>query len=111
MTDIAQVIAWKFNNQSGMETVDGVITKFPGGIPSQQDQDLWTAEYLARDTGEERVAKAFEPPASLFNSSHRDMVRVIFEAFFEVANRLQVLEGKQPITRPQLKTWLKDKLP
>jgi len=30
-----------------METIDGEITKFPGGIPSQADQDLWTAEYNA----------------------------------------------------------------
>ena len=43
---IAYVIGWKFNNQEGMETFDGVITKFPGGIPSQADQDTWTAEYL-----------------------------------------------------------------
>jgi hypothetical protein len=25
----------------------GVITAFPGGIPTQADQDLWTAEYEA----------------------------------------------------------------
>ena len=29
-----------------MSTRDGVITEFPGGIPSQADQDKWTAEYL-----------------------------------------------------------------
>jgi hypothetical protein len=45
-THIAYVIGWKFNNQEGMETSDGVITAFPGGIPSQADQDTWTAEYL-----------------------------------------------------------------
>ena len=41
------VIGWKFNHQSGMSTVDGVITEFPDGIPSQSDQDKWTAEYEA----------------------------------------------------------------
>ena len=46
MTNIAQVIGWKFPEQAGMRTVDGVITTFPGGIPSQADQDTWTAEYL-----------------------------------------------------------------
>jgi hypothetical protein len=30
-----------------MSTKDGVITAFPGGIPTQADQDLWTAEYEA----------------------------------------------------------------
>ena len=47
MTDIASVIGWKFNHQSGMSTRDGVITAFPGGIPTQAEQDLWTAEYEA----------------------------------------------------------------
>jgi len=47
MSNIGTVIGWKFNNQSGMSTLDGVITAFPGGIPSQADQDLWTAEYEA----------------------------------------------------------------
>lgn len=45
MTDIATVIGWKFNHQSGMSTENGVITAFPGGIPIQADQDTWTAEY------------------------------------------------------------------
>ena len=46
MTNIGIVIGWKFNHQEGMSTRDGVITAFPGGIPSQADQDTWTAEYL-----------------------------------------------------------------
>lgn len=45
MTDIASVIGWKFSHQAGMETKDNKITAFPGGIPSQSDQDAWTAEY------------------------------------------------------------------
>jgi hypothetical protein len=28
-----------------MSTAAGVITKFPGGIPSQEDQDAWRLEY------------------------------------------------------------------
>ena len=46
MTNIGTVIGWKFNHQDGMSTINGVITDFPGGIPSQADQDKWTAEYL-----------------------------------------------------------------
>ena len=46
MTNIGTVIGWKFNHQEGMSTRDGVITDFPGGIPSQADQNKWTAEYL-----------------------------------------------------------------
>ena len=45
MANIASVIGWKFNNQDGMSTVDNVITEFPGGIPSQEEQDTWVAEY------------------------------------------------------------------
>jgi len=48
MTDMAAVIGWKFDHQPGMCTKDGVITEFPGGIPSQADQDAWTAEYEAQ---------------------------------------------------------------
>ena len=48
MTHIAQVLEWRFPRQEGMCTRAGVITKFPGGIPSQSDQDTWTAEYLAQ---------------------------------------------------------------
>lgn len=47
MTHISEVIGWKFNHQPGMSTRDGVITAFPGGIPSQADIDTWTAEYEA----------------------------------------------------------------
>jgi len=42
---ISDVIGWKHNHQAGMATRDGVITEFPGGIPSQADQDKWTKEY------------------------------------------------------------------
>ena len=40
-----------------------------------------------------------------------DKTRKIFEElFFEIANRLQALEGKQPITKQQLRSWVKSKL-
>ena len=45
MTNIGEVIGWKFNHQEGMTTRNGVITEFPNGIPSQADQDKWTKEY------------------------------------------------------------------
>jgi hypothetical protein len=46
MSNIAEVIGWKFPGQQGMSTLDGVITAFAdGSIPSQSDQDAWTAEY------------------------------------------------------------------
>ena len=47
MSNIGTVIGWKFNHQSGMSTKGDVITEFPNGIPTQADQDSWTAEYEA----------------------------------------------------------------
>lgn len=48
---IAEVIGWKFSNQPGMRCaeINSVmrIVEFPGGIPSQAEQDAWTAEYQA----------------------------------------------------------------
>ena len=47
---ISEVLGWKFNHQEGMrcKEIDAVmsIIEFPGGIPSQADQDLWTQEYI-----------------------------------------------------------------
>ena len=47
MSNISEVIGWKFNHQEGMATKDGKITAFPGGIPSKVDQSAWTVEYEA----------------------------------------------------------------
>ena len=47
MSNIGEVIGWKHNHQAGMCTNDGVITEFPGGIPSAEDQATWTTEYEA----------------------------------------------------------------
>jgi len=45
MINIGTVIGWKFNHQPGMSTIDGKITAFPGGIPSEEDQSKWSGEY------------------------------------------------------------------
>tara|TARA_R110002153_G_scaffold273200_1_gene443387 strand:+ start:80 stop:373 length:294 start_codon:yes stop_codon:yes gene_type:complete len=57
MTDIAEVIGWKHNHQSGMCTSDGVITEFPGGIPSAEDQALWVEQYSAYLASTAYIAK------------------------------------------------------
>jgi hypothetical protein len=44
---IEQAIFWKHPGLEGIRTDDGIITEFPGGIPSQALQDTWTAEYEA----------------------------------------------------------------
>jgi hypothetical protein len=60
MSNIGEVIGWKHNHQAGMSTVDGVIKEFPGGIPSQADQDKWTKEYEAYLTSIAYIAKRKE---------------------------------------------------
>lgn len=113
MTNIAQVIGWKFNHQPGMrceENEQGVlaIVEFPGGIPTQAEQDQWTAEYEARDIAVERIDRAFP---------QTDVARVIFEVFFEFANEIRALQDavngttQGAVTKSQFKDYLKTKLP
>lgn len=93
----------------------GVIDRYPGAFVAANPgggsrQWLVDGETLVFSpppeppppTDEERIDEAFP---------QTDVARVLFEAFFEIANRLQALEGKQPVTKAQLKAWLKAKLP
>jgi hypothetical protein len=103
---IADVIGWKFNHQPGMccREISGVLTivEFPGGIPSQDQQDAWTAEYQAwvaanglTDLECDRTIDAGK------------MTRLNFEVNFNQENRLRVLEGKPTITKLQYRDALK----
>jgi hypothetical protein len=47
LDNIGAIIGWKHNNQEGMSTVDGIITEFPDGIPSDADIATWKTEYDA----------------------------------------------------------------
>ncbi len=67
----------------------------------QQDADALAAEILY-NSDDERMNRSFTP-------SDKDVV--LFEAFFEVINRVIALEAGTAIDRSQLKTWLKNKLP
>jgi hypothetical protein len=77
MTNIGIVIGWKHNHQPGMMTKDGVITEFPGGIPSQADQDRWTAEYEAEHDSQEYArnrATAYAPLGDQLDMQYHDSV-------------------------------------
>lgn len=82
---------------SGLSWRDKVQTK-----PTEQEVNDEIARLALIPADEKRIDEAF--PST-------DVARVIFEAFFEIANRLQALERKSPITRAQLRDWLKSKLP
>ena len=84
----------------------------PGEDPIQEP--FTPEEEVARDA--EELAEATKPPPTDEERidaafPQTDVARVIFEAFFEISNRLIVLEGGAPITKAQLKAWLKAKLP
>jgi hypothetical protein len=65
-------------------------------------RDAEEAEAQTPPTDAERIDAAF--PQS-------DVARVIFEALYELTNRVRTLEGNAAITRAQLRDWLITKLP
>lgn len=110
MTNIAEVIGWKFNHQEGMsckeivnKTIDektgketneytGVlaITEFPGDIPSQADQDKWTAEYEAH-----LVAKITDPVEYPLNPSQFEAILALLNITIE---QIDAAVDKLPFT-------------
>ena len=106
---IAEVIGWKFNNQPGMrcKEINDVMTivEFPGGIPSQTEQDLWTSEYNAWVAGgglldqEADIEQKFDPTLKAFalvildeinllRTQHSIPVRTIAQLKNAVKNKL-----------------------
>ena len=101
------------NDQSSVEAViDGITMSVPADPTNREYRKIlaWVkgggviGAYVAPapPTDSERIDAAF--PQS-------DVARVIFEALFELTNRVIALEGGQAVTRAQLRTWLKGKLP
>ena len=64
LDNMGEIIGWKHNHQSGMTTVDGVITEFPNGIPSDEDIATWKKEYDAHVTATAYIEKRLDayPP-------------------------------------------------
>jgi len=94
MSNIGAVIGWKFNHQAGMSTRDGVITEFPGGIPSQADQDAWTAEYEAHVS-----ANLYKEKRKAEYPAIGDQLDALFHAGVfpaEMAAELQAVKDKYP---------------
>lgn len=79
--------------------IDGAmkIIEFPGGIPSQSDQDLWTQEYNNYLASEQYLDDKAESELS-----DNDALKIIVNAFLNHENRIRVLEGKTHITQNQL---------
>ena len=56
MTNIGAVIGWKFNHQEGMSTVNGVLTEFPGTMPTEAELATYTAEYEVYKAATDAIA-------------------------------------------------------
>ena len=84
---------------------DGKITVVPYTPAEEAKADQWEADQLARQAQEAnptfRVNRVFQAT---------DKDRAFFNATFNHENRIRVLEGKQPITKAQLKDWFKSQL-
>ena len=65
LANMAEIIGWKHNHQSGMATDGGVIIDFPGGIPSDEDIDTWKTEYDAHISATAYVGKRVDAYAEL----------------------------------------------
>lgn len=65
LENMGAIIGWKHNHQAGMVTVDGEITEFPGGIPSDNDINTWKAEYDAHVVATAYQAKRRDAHAEL----------------------------------------------
>lgn len=92
--------AWTIKNEDykQLNWLDKVQTK-----PTEQEVLDEIARLEAYEgTDDDRMDKAF---------TLDDKDRVLFEAIFELANDVRELKGQQPITRAQLRDWLKAKLP
>ena len=53
MSNLSEVLGWKFNHEPGIRTRDGVLTAWPSSLgdePTQAQIDQWTAEYEAGKT-------------------------------------------------------------
>lgn len=60
LANMAEIIGWKHNHQSGMATDGGVIIDFPGGIPSDEDIDTWKTEYDAHISATAYIEKRLD---------------------------------------------------
>jgi hypothetical protein len=107
------------NHINTLAPVEGVTVR------DINDKSTWEVDYLPGATPKQKkdvrdFIAAVDPVAAMVVTdeerverefSQSDFAVVIFEALFVLSNDVRELQGQTPLTRPQLKSLLKDKLP
>lgn len=92
LDNIGDIIGWKFNHQEGMTTVDGVITEFPNGIPSDEDIAIWKAEYDSHISATAYVGKRKDE----YPAIEDQLDKIYHEGIDEWKKVIKVVKDKYP---------------
>ena len=95
LENMGAIIGWKHNNQVGMETLDGEITAFPGGIPSDSDINTWKVEYDAHV-----IATAYKEKRASEYPSFEDQFDLIYHSGID-AWKAKIKETKDKYAKPE----------
>ena len=104
--NLPTILGWKHNDMPGIrcqEDGNGVMrcVEFPGGMPTQEQIDTWTAEYAAY-----LASGAQKNEEAITQLSKDNLRKVLFEINFDQENRLLALEGKSAMNRVQYRNKL-----
>ena len=92
LDDMAQIIGWKHNHQQGMVTNAGVITEFPGGIPSDKDIDAWKTEWDAHVVATAYIQKRVDEYPSIGDQ----LDKIYHDGIDEWKKIIKVVKDKYP---------------
>jgi len=99
--DLPYVLDWKHNSQPGMccsLTDDGwVVTKFPGGIPTEEELTAWGVEY-----DEHKASGRLDDEKDEIEFNSNNFRKMVVKALHDHENRIRALEGKPPVTLKQV---------
>lgn len=92
LANMAEIIGWKHNHQSGMATDGGVIIDFPGGIPSDEDIDTWKTEYDAHISATAYIGKRVDD----YPTIGEQLDKIYHEGIDEWKKVIKAVKDKHP---------------
>jgi hypothetical protein len=81
MADISDILAWKFSDAEGIETVDGVIAGWPaslGSRPTDAEMSQYSTEYDAKPASREETLKA-KSRDDWTDSEMREIIEILLQ--------------------------------